>query len=680
MAAHMVSSNGEFVLAFYQWQDSGTLDIDRKFSFARKGRIYMCGIAGILNAGSTDLAPLLEAMAVSLRHRGPDASGTWTDTSVGVGLAHRRLSILDLSVLGNQPMVSESGRFVISYNGEVYNHQELRKELEKIRIIPWHGRSDTEVLLNAIEQWGVRISLERINGMFAFAVWDRQERKLTLARDRMGEKPLYVGRVDASIVFASELKAFRRLPQWKHSVNRQALGLLLRFGYIPAPLSIYEGIFKLPAASFVKFGIEQSSIPLSLQEFASRVHTYWSLPRVAIEGLTHPFLGDEVEAIDALQTLLDEAVRLRMEADVPVGVLLSGGLDSSLISALMQSQSPRPVRTFTIGFREDRFDEARYAQRIADHIGSKHTEFRLSPEHAMDIIPRLPEVYDEPFADSSQIPTVIVSAIARQHVTVALSGDGGDELFFGYGRYFDANRIWQRVGNWPASTRRRFAAIIESASHIAGGLGRLGFRMRRLQQRIKAECFDDFYGNLLSLSLTPTAAICWPQGFVGTSVFPAIPHQLENLSMRMMFADQSLYLPEDILTKVDRASMAVGLELRAPLLDHRIVEFSWRLPERLRFNGRNGKVLLRKLLYRHIPQELVDRPKHGFDIPVDAWLRRPLRTWMLDLLNPDEIKREGYLDPQAVAAIVNEHLSGYSDHGYALWTLLIFQAWLRCKG
>ena len=321
------------------------------------------------------------------------------------------------------------------------------------------------------------------------------------------------------------------------------------------------------------------------------------------KGSTHPFLGDEMEAINALQTLLDDAVRLRMEADVPVGVLLSGGLDSSLISALMQRQSTKPVQTFTIGFREDRFDEARYAQRVADHIGSKHTEFRLSPEHAMDIIPRLPEVYDEPFADSSQIPTIIVSAIARQHVTVALSGDGGDELFFGYGRYFDANRIWQRVGNWPASTRRRFAAIIESASHMAGGLGRLGFRMRRLQQRIKAECFDDFYGNLLSLSLTPNAAICWPQGFVGTSVFPAIPHQLENLSLRMMFTDQSLYLPENILTKVDRASMAVGLELRAPLLDHRIVEFSWRLPESLRFNGRKGKVLLRKLLYRHIPQD-----------------------------------------------------------------------------
>ena len=640
----------------------------------------MCGIAGVLGQSASEIPIILSSMADALKHRGPDASGTWSDASAGVGLAHRRLSILELSVLGNQPMVSENGRFVISYNGEVYNHQELRKELEKIRTIPWRGRSDTEVLLNAIEQWGVRTSLERINGMFAFAIWDRQERKLTLARDRMGEKPLYVGWVDANIVFASELKAFRCLPQWKHSVNRQALGLLLRFGYIPAPLSIHEGIFKLPAATFVEFAIEQSAVPLSLHDFASRVDTYWSLPRVAIEGLSQPFSGDEVEIIEALQALLDDAVRLRMEADVPVGVLLSGGLDSSLIAALMQRQSSKPIRTFTIGFQEDRFDEARYAQRIADHIGSEHTQFRLSPEHAMDIIPRLPEVYDEPFADSSQVPTILVSAIASQHVTVALSGDGGDELFFGYGRYFDANRIWQYIGSWLASTRMRSAAIIEGASHIAEGFGRLSFRMRRLQNRIKAECFDDFYGNLLSLSLTPTAAICWPRGLVGTSVFPTIPHQLENSAMRMMFTDQSLYLPEDILTKVDRASMAVGLELRPPLLDHRIVEFSWRLPENLRFNGRKGKVLLRKLLYRHIPQELIERPKHGFDIPVDAWLRQPLRNWMLDLLNPDGIKREGYLDAKAVGTLVDEHLSGHGDHGYALWTLLMFQAWLRCNG
>ena len=640
----------------------------------------MCGIAGILGSGNPDLDSALESMAVSLLHRGPDASGTWSDASAGVGLAHRRLSILDLSVLGNQPMISASGRFVISYNGEVYNHQVLRRELDKIRAISWRGRSDTEVLLNAIELWGVRAGLDRINGMFAFAVWDRLERRLTLARDRMGEKPLYLGWVDADFVFASELKAFRRLPHWKPSVNRQALGLLLRFGYIPAPFSIYEGIFKLPAATFVEFGIEQAALPLSLHEFAARVETYWSLSRVAREGVSQPFSGDEPEAIESLQTLLNDAVHLRMEADVPIGVLLSGGLDSSLVSVLMQRQSARPIRTFTIGFGEDRFDEARYAKQVADCIGSEHTELRLSPKGALDIIPRLPQVYDEPFADSSQIPTILVSAIARQHVTVALSGDGGDELFFGYGRYFDAERIWKYIGRWPVRARMRFAALIQSASHVAVGLDRWGFRLRRLQHRIKAKSFDDFYANLMSLSLTPTASTGWPLGLVDTPPLPTIPRQLQTSAARMMFTDQSLYLPEDILTKVDRASMAVALELRPPLLDHRVVEFCWHLPDRLRFDGRRGKVLLRKLLYRLIPPELLERPKHGFDIPVDAWLRQPLRSWMLDLLNADGIRREGYLDAKAVATLVDEHLSGNGDHGYALWAVLMFQSWLHCTG
>lgn len=640
----------------------------------------MCGIAGIVGRTPSKIPFVLSAMVDSLKHRGPDASGTWSDAEAGVGLAHRRLSILDLSVLGNQPMLSTSGRFVISYNGEVYNHQDLRKELDKIRAIPWRGRSDTEVLLNAFEQWGVRATLSRINGMFAFAVWDRLGRKLTLARDRMGEKPLYLGWVDADLVFASELKAFRSLPNWKPSVNRKALGLLLRFGYIPAPWSIHEGIFKMPAATLVEFGIEQAALPLSLDEFAARVETYWSLSRVAREGISRPFSGDESEAVESLQGLLDDAVRMRMEADVPVGVLLSGGLDSSLVSALMQRQSTRPVRTFTIGFGEDRFDEARYAKQVADCIGSEHTELRLSPERALDIIPRLPQIYDEPFADSSQIPTVLVSTIARQHVTVALSGDGGDELFFGYGRYFDADRVWNYIGGWPVSARMRFAALLQTAGHVANGWGRWGFRLHRLQQRIKVESFDAFYANLTSLSLTPTASTEWPPVLVGTPPLPAIPDQLQTPATRMMFTDQSLYLPEDILTKVDRASMAVALELRPPLLDHHVVEFCWRLPQRWRFDGHHGKVLLRKLLYRLIPPGLLERPKHGFDIPVDAWLRQPLRNWMLDLLNADEIRREGYLDARAVTALVDEHLSGHGDHGYALWAVLMFQSWLHCNG
>lgn len=637
----------------------------------------MCGIAGMISQSHANMPTILAAMADSLKHRGPDSSGTWCDNVAGVGLAHRRLSILELSELGNQPMITESGRFVISYNGEVYNHQSIRRELDKIRTIPWRGRSDTEVLVNAIEQWGVRTALERVNGMFAFAVWDRLERKLTLARDRMGEKPLYLGWVGADFAFASELKALRRLPNWRPGINQQALGWLLRFGYIPAPLSIYDGVFKLPAATFVEFKLEKASLPLSLDEFSASVETYWNLFHVARQGISQQFTGDESEAVDSLHRLLDDAVRLRMEADVPVGILLSGGLDSSLISALMQRQSTRPVRTFTIGFGEDRFDESRHAKKVAEYIGSQHIELHLSPERALNIIPHLPLVYDEPFADSSQIPTILVSEMARQHVTVALSGDGGDELFFGYGRYLDAELIWKVIGGWPANARMAFAALIRRASRMADGWGRWGFRIRRLQNRIKAETFDDFYANLASLSLVPTAPIDWPRGLVGSPPLPTIPDQMRASTMRMMFIDQSLYLPEDILTKVDRASMAVALELRPPLLDHRVVEFCWRLPQSWLFNGRNGKMLLRKLLYRLIPPGLLERPKHGFDFPLDDWLRWPLRSWMIDLLNVDTIRREGYLDDKVIAALVAEHLSGHGDHGYALWPALMFQSWLN---
>lgn len=640
----------------------------------------MCGIAGIFGQQSADLSIILKSMADQLKHRGPDASGIWTDALVGIGLAHRRLSILDLSAQGNQPMISDSGRYIICYNGEVYNHQELRAELDKNRTMPWRGHSDTEILLNAIEQWGVRTSLERSNGMFAFAVWDRLERKLTLARDRMGEKPLYLGWIGTSFAFASELRALRRLPQWTHSVDRQALGLLLRFGYIPAPLSIHNGIYKLPAATSITLGHEHTIRPLDLREFVALLECYWSLPQVAIDGLTHPFPGTEMEAVETLQTLLEDAVRIRMDADVPVGAMLSGGIDSSLVSALMQRQSAKPIRTFTVGFREDRFDEARHAQRIADYIGSEHSEFRLTPGHAMEVIPRLPEIYDEPFADPSQVPTILVSAVARQHVTVALSGDAGDELFFGYGRYFDAYRIWQCIGIWPPSLRVILGNVINRISKGAERFGSLGFRMRRLQQRLKADRFDDFYGNLVSLSLTPTAVTGWPQRLPDAPLSPAIPNQLGEPASRMMFTDQSLYLPEDILTKVDRASMAASLELRVPMLDHRIVEFSWKLPQRLRFNGRDGKVVLRKLLYRHVPRQLVERPKQGFEIPLNDWLRQPLRNWMLDLLDQGRISGEGYMDAKTVTTLVGEHLSGRGDHGYALWTALMFQAWLRCYG
>jgi asparagine synthase (glutamine-hydrolysing) len=636
----------------------------------------MCGIAGILGLSScVTLDPLLAAMADSLQHRGPDAGSTWVDAEAGIGLAHRRLSILDLSPQGAQPMISASGRFVISYNGEIYNHDSLRREIEDSRVIAWRGHSDTEVLVEAIEHWGINGALSRSNGMYAFAVWDRAKRTLTLARDRMGEKPLYVGRIGDTLAFASELKALRKLPGWRQTVDRQALAQLLRFGYVPAPLSIHEGIFKLPAATTISFAASDATAPLSLDDFVFRANPYWDMAAVVAAGAIDTFLGDEDDLVATFEFLLADAVRLRMEADVPVGALLSGGIDSSLVAALMQRASARPVRTFTIGFREDRFDEARHAQQVAAHLGTNHTELYLMANQALDAIPRLPEVYDEPFADPSQLPTILVSTIAREHVTVALSGDGGDELFFGYGRYADALRIWRWIGGRPVWVRHAMATGLGIAGQASGGKG--GYRLRRFGRRIDAVDFDAYYENLLSLSLTPTAASGWPSGLPGN---PAIPTCLVDPGQRMMFADQRGYLPEDILTKTDRASMAASLELRVPLIDHRIVEFAWRLPERCRWDGRAGKVLLRRLLYRLVPRELVDRPKQGFEIPVDDWLRGPLREWMLDLLNPVALRDENLLEVDAVSALVAEHLSDRCNHGYALWPALMFEAWRRHHG
>jgi asparagine synthase (glutamine-hydrolysing) len=574
-------------------------------------------------------------------------------------------------------MVSESGRFVISYNGEIYNHAELRAELSHRRALPWRGHSDTEVLLEAIDQWGVRRALERTNGMFAFALWDRHDRTLTLARDRLGEKPLYVGKVGGGVAFASEMKALRCLPDWRHAVDRDALGIFLRFGYVPAPLSIHPGIFKLPAASYLTLSANDASASMGLSEFVVRTERYWDLSRIAAAGIAEPFSGTEEEAVHALDTLLADSVRMRMEADVPVGAMLSGGIDSSLVAALMQRQTSRPVRTFTVGFQDGRFDEAPHASQIAGHLGTEHTEFHLTPAHALEVIPRLPEIYDEPFADPSQIPSILISEIARRNVTVALSGDGGDELYFGYGRYFNAMRIWRRIGGWRSGARTGLAGALRGAGRLGG---RHGFRLRRLGGRMAAATFEEFYANLLSLALTRTAIGSWPRGLPEAPVLPPIPAQLHDPARQMMIVDQCMYLPEDILSKVDRASMAASLEMRVPLLDHRAVEFAWRLPMNLLVQGGTGKRVLRTLLYRYVPRKLVDRPKHGFEIPVDDWLRGPLRVWLRDLLDPARISDEGYLDAGAVSGMVAEHLDGRADHGYALWPVLMFQAWQRRYG
>lgn len=637
----------------------------------------MCGIAGILGYGISNMQSMLTLMADSLEHRGPNAFGLWSDTQTGIGMAHRRLSILDLSPQGGQPMVSDSGRYVLTYNGELYNHNEVRAQLEISRKLPWRGHSDTEVLLSAIEQWGVKTTLEQSNGMFAFAVWDRQEHQLILARDRMGEKPLYIGRVGGALVFASELKALRRLPNWEHAINRQALALFLRYGYVPAPLSIHEEIFKLPAASFITLDIAQTKKPLDIPSFMACTKRYWSLSQIATNGIINSLSCNANETENKLTTLLDDAIRIRTNADVPVGALLSGGIDSSLVSAIMQQQSAKPIHTFTIGFNESRFDEGRHAREVAKYIGSEHTEVRLMPSDALAIIPQLPQIYDEPFADPSQIPTVLVSKLARQHVIVALSGDGGDELFYGYRRYFDTCRIWRTIGKWPVSTRTSIANLIGYASSLLHKSERLGFRGRRLSHRINAKNFDDFYLNQLSLSLISSLAYTDKQEILSTPVLPFIPLELESSERRMMFIDQSVYLPDDILTKVDRASMAASLEVRTPLLDHRIVELSWRLPENIMCNGKAGKSPLRNIVYKHIPKELIDRPKQGFEIPLDDWLRGPLGEWMQDLLDPVQIEQAGYLNVKTVRTLINEHLNGLGNHGYTLWPILMFQSWLN---
>lgn len=642
----------------------------------------MCGIAGILYNNLQCAVDYVAQMGRSLEHRGPDSHDTWVDAHAGIALTHQRLAILDLSIHGAQPMKSPSGRFIISYNGEIYNHRALKKLVDGNRAIPWRGHSDTEILLAALETFGLQKTLECADGMFAFALWDRKSGTLTLARDRMGEKPLYVGWVGPAIAFCSEPIAFRCLPGWTGEIDEQALGYLLRYGFIPAPLSIYKHIYKLPPAHFIQLSIKDCDTILSPEAFTDRCTCYWNLPHIVADAISNDSLLVEAEAVARLDSLLSENIRLRMVADVPVGSLLSGGIDSSLVTALMQANSSRPVKTFTIGFRENVFDEARYAKPVAEHLGCDHTEITLTPQDALNIIPNLPQIYSEPFADPSQIPTALISAIARQGVTVALSGDGGDELFGGYARYRTALRFWRLLGGLPSWLRVATGNILSKtlADSFPVRSTRQGmrhsFKLRRLGKRLAATDFDAYYANLLSLSLTPTALTHWPTS-LPILCDHAIPSRMD-LEQRMMYIDQVSYLPDDILVKSDRASMAASLELRIPLLDHKIVEFAWSLPSHLRRRGSEGKWLLRRLLYKYVPEKLVNRPKKGFDIPIDEWLRGPLREWMQDLTTTDTLKH-GYLNKDAIASIVQQHLSGHANHGYTLWPVLMFQAWLALQ-
>lgn len=640
----------------------------------------MCGIAGCWQSkrGSEEPLETLRRMGSALIHRGPDDSGEFHDSATGVGLAFRRLSILDLSPEGHQPMFSASGRWVIVFNGEVYNFEEIRSELGPRG---WRGRSDTEVMLEAIECWGVEAAVRRFVGMFAFAVWDRQQGRLYLVRDRLGIKPLYYGHVDGAFVFGSELKSIRAYPNFQGEVDRDALALYMRHNYVPSPHCIYKGIRKLQPGSLLMLGAATDEPVIS---------TFWSGREAAKAGLESCFEGSDEEAIDQLESKLLTGVRLRMISDVPLGAFLSGGVDSSTVVALMQAQSNRPVKTFSIGFRDSGYNEAAHAKEIAAHLGTEHTELYVAPSDAQAVIPLLATMYDEPFADSSQIPTYLVSKLARTKVTVSLSGDGGDELFGGYNRYLLTASLANFGRRTPRALRRSLAGLIHSVppAWIDGVYGcfrpllprnkrwlAVGESAHKLADFFECEGAEAIYLRALSHWAEPSSVIPGSNEPATVSDFSKDSAWLPRIEELMMLTDLVNYLPDDILTKVDRASMAVSLEARVPLLDHRVVEFCWRLPLHLKIRQGSSKWALRQVLYKYVPRELIERPKMGFNIPIGNWLKGPLREWAEDLLSEAKLRQHGLFHVSAIRGKWREHLSGARNRRYLLWDVLMFQEW-----
>jgi len=646
----------------------------------------VCGITGTIDPGRDGgaLEAYVRTMADTLVHRGPDDSGVWVDPYSGVGLGHRRLAIVDLSPLGHQPMASASGRYLVAFNGEIYNFRALRDELSAMGHA-FSGGSDTEVLLAAVEAWGVAGAVPRFTGMFAIALWDREARRLYLARDRMGEKPLYYGWVGDVFLFGSELKSLRAHPGWRGRVDRGVLAAYLRHNYVPAPYSIYHGVLKLMPGTVVSIDPECRELPDPVP--------FWDVRGVAEDGHLAPFEGTDAEAADRLEELLREVLRDQMLADVPLGAFLSGGLDSSTVTALMQAESERPVKTFTIGFEEAGFDEAPHARAVARHLGTEHTELYVTPTQARDVIPALPGLYDEPFADVSQIPTFLLARMAREHVTVALSGDGGDELFYGYSRYGITTDVYGKLMRLPGWLRHLGAATIRMApparwnallGWAAGGLagyGRasLGDKLHAAAGLLANATQEAVYRRLVSHWDMPEQAALdateRPSVLTDRDRWAKLP----GLPERMMFWDQLSYLPDDILVKVDRATMGVSLEGREPFLDHRVVAFSWSLPRHMKERDGVSKWLLRQVLYRHVPRELVERPKMGFGVPIGEWLKGPLKGWAEALLAPDRLRDEGYFDVAVVRGKWDQHLSGERDWQNHLWDVLMFQAWLEAQ-
>jgi asparagine synthase (glutamine-hydrolysing) len=643
----------------------------------------MCGFAGVLG-GAQVSEELLRDMAFVIHHRGPDDQGVWFDSEAGIGLSHARLSILDLSPAGHQPMVSASGRYVIAFNGEIYNHVSLRDHLEKINQAPeWHGHSDTETIVAGFDAWGIENTIIKTIGMFAFAAWDRQTQTLVLGRDRLGEKPLFYGWLGDSFLFGSELKALRVHPCFNTEVDRDALASFMRFSYIPSPQSIYRGIHKLIPGSLLRVQAKDNSYSKPVQ--------YWSMKDVARDGLQSPFTGSDSEAIEELEAVLSEAVTLQQLADVPLGAFLSGGIDSSMIVSLMQAQSIRPIHTFTIGFHDHQYNEAVHAKVIARHLGTDHTELYVTPEEARAVIPRLPTLYDEPFADISQIPTFLVSQLARRNVTVSLSGDAGDELFGGYNRYAWMHKLLKVPAGlrWPLAnclSALRPAqwdwlyAVMCPLLPESLQVSMPGDRASKLASVLAMKLDSLIYQNLVSTCPNPEDIVL--NGYDTTDLTQAWDElvDLETPENRMMALDALTYLPDDILCKVDRASMGVSLETRVPFLDHRVVAYAWRLPLNMKIRNGKGKWVLRQLLSKYMPRELIDRPKMGFGVPIDSWLRGPIRDWADNMLNKSRLKSEGYLNPNAIRQKWEEHLSGKRNWQYLLWNVIIFQSWLEEQG
>ncbi|MBO6769737.1 MULTISPECIES: asparagine synthase (glutamine-hydrolyzing) [unclassified Thalassospira] len=642
----------------------------------------MCGVAGFVFPNNNFSKKYMESLSVSMgnaiAHRGPDGSGVWLDVERGVGLVHRRLSIIDLSPAGSQPMLSDNGRFVIVYNGEVYNCEEIREALRACGVNSYRGHSDTEVILEAISQWGIEETFRKMNGMFACAVWDRREAKLSLVRDRLGIKPLYWAVQHGKVFFASELKALYQNTEWAGCIDRGALASYLRHGYVQGPWTIHQGVEKLKPGCVVT--IEPSTGKIERQSF-------WDMKDVVKYGCENQFQGSARDAVDSLEDLLSDAIQRQMVSDVPLGAFLSGGIDSSVVTALMQRSSSRPVKTFSIGFEEAGYNEAQHAAEIAKHLGSDHTELYVSAQDALDVIPKLADIYDEPFADSSQIPTYLVSEMTQKHVTVALSGDGGDELFAGYSRYFQTLKRREVLRRIPEGVRSVVASVLRSLPGKA--LNKIQRRLSVFPDRPNIGGKLNLLGEFLSdegLAMYRQALCHWhdPEQVILQShetkgilwsddLFDIAP----SLLKLMRYLDTCSYLPDDILTKVDRASMAVSLEARVPLLDHRVVEFAWALPDEILLKDGEGKWPLRQVLDRYVPRELSDRPKMGFGVPLDKWLRGPLREWAEELLSQHSLSEYGLVNPRPVLQMWKDHVSGKGNYQYQLWDIIMLQSWSR---